>query len=101
MARRSFTTEFRHEAAALVVDQSYTIQQACEARGVSDNCLRRWVKQLRLERSGGAGNGSKALTAEQQEIQRLKKQVASLEREKSILKKASALLMSDSHDPFR
>lgn len=101
LARRSFTTEFKHEAAALVVDQNYTIQQACEAMGVSDNGLRRWVRQLRLERSGGASNGSKALTAEQQQIQRLKKQVASLEREKSILKKASALLMSDSHDPFR
>lgn len=88
MSRRFFTTEFKHEAASLVVDQSYTVQQACEAVGVTDDCLRRWGKQLRLERSGGAPIGTKTLTTEQQEIQDLKKQVASLEREKSILKKA-------------
>ncbi|GAA3945737.1 IS3 family transposase [Allohahella marinimesophila] len=101
MARRSFTTEFKHEAASLVVDQKYTVRQASEAVGVAESEIRRWVKQLRLERSGGTPAGSKALTPEQQEIQKLKKQVAQLERDKAILKKATALLMSDSHDQFR
>ena len=93
MARRSFTTEFKHEAACLVVDQKYTVRQASEAVGVAENEIRRWVKQLRLELSGG--------TPEQQEIQKLKTQVAPLEREKEILKKATALLMSDTHNQFR
>ena len=101
MARRSFTTEFKHEAACLVVDQKYTVRQASEAVGVAENEIRRWVKQLRLERSGSTPTGSKALTPEQQEIQKLKKQVAQLEREKEILKKATALLMSDTHNQFR
>ena len=101
MARRSFTTEFKHESASLVVDQKYTVRQACEAVGVAENDIRRWVKQLRLERSGGTPLKSKALTPEQQEIQKLRKQVAQLEREKGILKKATALLMSDSHNQFR
>ena len=101
MARRSFTIEFKHEAASLVVDQSYTVRQACEAVGVTETAMRRWVNQLRLERSGGTPAGAKALTGDQQEIQRLKKQVTQLEREKDILKKATALLMSDSHGQFR
>lgn len=69
--------------------------------GVAISPLRRWVKQLRQERSGGTPDGAKALTGEQQQIQALKKQVASLEREKSILKKATALLVSDSHGLYR
>ena len=36
------------------------------------------------------------MTPEQQEIRELKKQIERLELEKEILKKASALLMSDS-----
>ncbi|MDK9757381.1 hypothetical protein KIV40_18760 [Vibrio sp. D173a] len=38
---------------------------------------------------------SKALTPEQQKIQELEARISRLEREKSILKKATALLMSD------
>ena len=31
--RRSFTPEFKRDAATLVVDQGYTISEACEAMG--------------------------------------------------------------------
>ncbi len=61
---------------------------------VGETALRRWVEQLRLER-GGATPMSKALTPEQQKIQELEAQISRLEREKSILKKATALSMSD------
>lgn len=61
---------------------------------VGETALRRWVEQLRLER-GGATPMSKALTPEQQKIQELEARISRLEREKSILKKATALLMSD------
>lgn len=59
-----------------------------------ETALRRWVEQLSLER-GGATPMSKALTPEQQKIQELEAQISRLEREKSILKKATGLLMSD------
>ena len=61
---------------------------------VGETALRRWVDQLKVER-GGVTPKTKALTAEQQRIQELERQVNRLEREKSILKKATALLMSD------
>lgn len=61
---------------------------------VGETALRRWVEQLRLER-GGATPMSKALTPEQQKIQELEARISRLEREKSILKKATALSMSD------
>lgn len=92
--RRSFTTEFKHEAACLVLDQGYSVMEACRSLGVGETALRRWVDQLKLER-GGETPKSKALTSDQRRIQELEARVNRLEREKAILKKATALLMSD------
>jgi transposase len=92
--RRSFSTEFKHEAACLVLDQGYTISEASRSLDVGETALRRWVDQLKSER-GGATPTSKALTTEQKRIQELEARVNRLEREKAILKKATALLMSD------
>ncbi|GAA5442487.1 hypothetical protein Misp06_00661 [Microbulbifer sp. NBRC 101763] len=55
---------------------------------------RRWMKQLESERGGNTPVNS-ALTTEQQEIQELEVRINRLEREKEILKKVTALLMSD------
>ncbi len=44
--RRSFTTEFKHEAACLVVDQGYTYPEACRSLDLAPTALRCWVKQL-------------------------------------------------------
>ena len=68
---RSFTPEFKLEAASLVVDQNYSLPEACRALDMGESALRRWVKQLEAR-------------------------VKRLEQEKFILKKATALLMSDS-----
>ncbi len=92
--RRVFSPEFKREAASLVLDQDYSYPQACESLGVGETALRRWAKQLQAERSGITPK-SKALTSDQQRIQELEKRVKRLELEKKILKKATALLMSD------
>jgi transposase len=55
----------------------------------------RWVAQLRKERKGETPKGA-AMTADQQRIKELEKQVRRLEEHNTILKKASALLMSES-----
>lgn len=92
--RRSFNPEFKRDAASLVLDQNYTISEASRAVDVGATALRRWVEQLKEERNGSTPN-SKALTPEQQKIQELEARINRLEREKAILKKATALLMSD------
>ena len=98
--RRSFSPEFKLEAAQLVVDQGYTIREAAEAMNVSKTTLENWIRQLKSERSGKTP-ASKALTPEQKRIQELEKQLRKVEQEKEILKKATALLMSDSLDNLR
>ncbi|RQH64091.1 IS3 family transposase [Pseudomonas aeruginosa] len=84
--RRTFSAEFKREAAALVLDQGYSHIDACRSLGVVDSTLRRWVKQLEAERQGVTPK-SKALTPEQQKIQELEARINRLEREKAILKK--------------
>lgn len=96
MSRRSFSPEFRQEAASLVVDQGYSVSEACDAVGVGATALRRWVDQLKDERRGNTPKSSKAMTPDQQRIQELEAKIRKIEREKDILKKATALLMSDS-----
>lgn len=86
MTRRSFTTDFKLEAAGLVLDQGYSIPEACKSMGVGPTALRRWVEQLRSERGGITPPRSKAMIPEQKRIQDLEAQVRRLEREKEILK---------------
>jgi len=100
MTRRTFSVQFKRDAAGLVLDQGYSVSQACEAMSVGQTAMRRWVDQLRGERGGTTPMKTKALAPEQQRIQELEQQVHKLEREKEILKKATALLMSDSQGKY-
>ena len=92
--RKSFSTEFKNESACLVLDKDYTVTEACESMGVSPTSLRKWVVQLEDERNGVAPK-SRAITPEQKKIQELELKIKQIEWEKYILKKATALLMSD------
>ena len=93
--RSSFSPEFKLEAAQLVTDKGYSVKEAALAMGVSDSAMRAWVKQLKSERQGISPKAS-PLTPEQQKIRELEKKIKRIEEEKEILKKATALLMSDS-----
>jgi transposase len=93
--RPSFSPEFRLEAAQLVVDQGRSIREAAEAMGVGKSTMDKWVRQLREERNGGAPQAA-PMTPEQRKIRELEKKLRRVEEEKEILKKATALLMSDS-----
>ncbi|WP_260473910.1 transposase, partial [Pseudomonas veronii] len=83
--RRTFSPEFKREAADLVLKQDYSFIEASRSLGVGESALRRWVDQVQQERTGVTPQ-SKALTPEQQKIQELEARIARLEREKSILK---------------
>ena len=95
MNKRTFSTEFKMDSASLVVNKGYRVMEACQAVGVSESAMRRWVKQLKAERGGHTPVGSKALTPEHQKIQELEAKIRRIERENEIIKKATALLMSD------
>ena len=92
--RRSFNTDFKREAANLVLKEGYSVGEASRSLDIGETALRRWIDQLEGERLGVTPK-AKAFTDEQRRIQKLEAQVRRLEQEKSILKKATALLMSD------
>ncbi len=93
--RPTFKPEFRLEVAELVVKQGYSVREAAEAMNVGKSTVDKWVRQLKSEHQGITPQGS-ALTPDQRKIKELEKKIRQIEEEKEILKKATALLMSDS-----
>ncbi len=67
---------------------------------VGFSTLEAWGRQLRRERQEITPSAA-PLTSEQQRIRELEKQVRRLEEQNTILKKATALLMSDSLNSSR
>lgn len=84
--QRIYSAEFKIDAANLVIQQGYSIKEACAATGVGETTIRRWVKQLRQESEGVTPNGQ-AMTPEQRKIQALEALIKKIEWEKDILKK--------------
>ena len=68
--------------------------------GVGKSTVDKWARQLRQERNG---DDVKALpiSKERRRIRDLEREVQRLKMEKEILKKATALLMSDSMNDLR
>jgi transposase len=98
--RRTFSAEFKLEAAQLVLNQNYSIVDAAQAMNVGKSTMDKWVRQLKEEMQGVTPKAS-PMTPEQIEIRALKKKIARIEEHNEILKKATALLMSDSLNTSR
>ena len=89
--RRSFTTEYKVEAARRVIDSGRTIAEVARDLGLSENLLGRWVADERRRIDAAATSGDQPLTAaERTELARLRKQVSEQEKDIAFLKKASA-----------
>jgi len=67
---------------------------------VGKSTVDKWVRQLKDELNG-VSTRPNALTPDQRKIKELEKKIRLIEEEKEILKKATALLMSDSMNNLR
>ncbi|WP_420833553.1 IS3 family transposase [Shewanella pneumatophori] len=92
----TYSTEFKIDAANLVINQGYTIREACQATGVGPTAMRRWVIQLKQEFEGITPIAN-AMTPEQKRIQELEAQIKKIEWEKDILKKGYRSLNARQH----
>jgi len=63
---------------------------------VGISTMAKWVAQLKLGRQGKPYAAATLMTPDQLKIRELEKRIQRIEMEKEILKKATALLMSDS-----
>jgi len=96
--RLTFSTEFRLEASQLVVDQHYTVSAAAQVMNVGISTMSNWSAQLKQKRQGKPYVAAIPMTPDRLKIRELEKRIARIEREKEILRKATALLMSDSQN---
>ena len=92
--RRRHSRQFKQDAVNLVTEQGYSIAQAARNLGINANMLGRWKHELASDPEAFRGNGK--LTAEQEEIRRLKRELAKARMERDILKKATAFFANES-----
>jgi transposase len=52
--RRTFSRDFKREAATMVLVQGHPLAHLCLQLDISENSLRRWVQQVQYEHNGGA-----------------------------------------------
>jgi len=97
---KHFNPEFRQEVAELVADKGYSVREAADAMSVGKSTVDRWVRDLRKERNGEETKGT-PISEDRQRIRELERENSRLKTEKEILKKATALLMSDSMNGLR
>ena len=89
--RRSYTAEYKVEAAHRVIDSDRTIAEVAREFGIDPGMLSTWVKDERRRIAAAEVHGDKPLDApERDELLRLRRQVAELEKDNQFLVKASA-----------
>ena len=89
MARQRYTAEFKREAVRMLERGDKPVTQLAAELGIPRNWLYRWRDAIKtLGDHAFAGSGRRS--PQQQEMARLKREVARLQEENTILKKATA-----------
>lgn len=93
--RRNFTKEQKLEIVKQSLEDSVSLEELAAQYKIHPNSLSKWRREyLRHEEVSFPGHGNRVLSTEQQEIERLKKQLREAELEKEILKKALGIFSS-------
>ena len=94
--RRSFSPEYRVEAAHRVIDGNRRVAEVARELDLHENLLHKWVREerRRMAAAGGGGpdpGGGEPLSADERaELVRLRAQVAEQAKDIAFLEKASA-----------
>lgn len=90
--RRKFSREFKHEAVELATGGDTVISQIAKDLGINAGMLGRWCQEHRQ-------NGQKAFcgqgVARDDEVARLKRELARVKRERDFLKDAAVFFAKD------
>lgn len=93
--RTRFTREFKLEAVRLSMEDGRSGASVAKELGITRNMLYRWRKEL-LEDSEEAFRGQGNMKAGDEEVARLRREIASLREDREILKKALAFFSKES-----
>jgi transposase len=89
-ARRTYTREFKIEAAKLSYNSDKSVEEIAASLGVSQSSLNRWRREYR-EDPDQAFPGQGQQKERDAEVARLKKELKQARMENEILKKAAAI----------
>ena len=88
--RKRYTAEFKAEAVRLLEGRgNRTVSEIAQSLGVAENMLHAWKRQL--EPAAAHDRGESA----EQELQRLRREVADLKRDRDALVKSIAVFVRD------
>ncbi|WP_143710044.1 IS3 family transposase [Halothermothrix orenii] len=94
MGRKKYSEEFKREAVELSFSSDKSCTVIAKELGISYHNLIRWRREYKNKGDlAFPGNGKQKLTPEQEEIQRLKKELNDIKIERDIFKKSSAHLL--------
>ena len=94
MGQRTYSREFKLEAVKLVRDRGGAVVQASRDLDIAESVLQRCIREGEADpRRAFLRHGQ--MRPEQQEIDRLRREVAKLKAERYILKKAAAYFARD------
>jgi len=93
MARRTYTTEYKEEAADYTISSGKPIAEVARELGIGEQMLGRWVKTRRLAR--GLDSVPSLTLEEKAEVKELRRRVKDMEDEIAFLKKAAAFFAKD------
>ena len=90
--RRSFTPEYKEEAAKLVVESSRSIADSAREIGINEQTLRNWVNAYR---TAHADEEPPLSVSERAELRQLKDEVRELRLKSEFLGKAAAFFAQE------
>lgn len=95
LPRRNFSKSQKLEIVNQTLEEDCNIEAIADSYKIHVNTLYKWRREyLKYEDTSFPGHGNKQMSAEEQEIARLKKQLKEVELEKEILKKALGIFSS-------
>lgn len=90
MERRRFNAEFKREAVRLATQPGSSRAQVAQELGLNKTMLGRWIQEARSGKWELTPGKPSLKTEQQQEIERLRRELAKAKTERDILKKAVA-----------
>jgi len=88
-SRRKHSAEFKREAVRMTLEPGRTVSEVAANLGIAPGLLQRWRSKLKAE-GADAFPGAGRTKASDEELARLRKELARTQQERDILKKALA-----------
>jgi len=93
--RKGYDRQFKLDAINMVVSEGRSVREVAQSLGIDTNTLYHWKREL-LSAGSEAFPGKGHMTPQEEELKRLRRELAQAQEDRDILKKALAYFSS--HD---